>query len=90
MKDPIAQIKAWLFPSLISILAGVIWNDVNEVKVDVKALVAQSNVDKTRIDNLERAVFSYSIPNEKKIPKLAVANMEAILPDNKFRFRQKQ
>jgi hypothetical protein len=35
----------------------MIWHDVNEVKADVKALMAQSNIDKTRIDNLERSVF---------------------------------
>lgn len=57
MKDPIAQIKAWLFPSLITILAGIIWNDVQEIKSDVKSLMAQSNIDKTRIDNLERVIF---------------------------------
>lgn len=57
MKDSVAQIKAWLFPSLITILAGIIWNDVQEIKGDVKSLMAQSNIDKTRIDNLERIIF---------------------------------
>ena len=44
--------KVWIFPSLVSIIALLIWNDVNEIKSDVKALMAQSNIDKTRIDNL--------------------------------------
>lgn len=57
MKDSVAQIKAWLFPSLITILAGIIWNDVQEIKGDVKSLMAQSNIDKTRIDNLERVIY---------------------------------
>ena len=35
----------------------MIWHDVSEIKSDVKALMAQSNIDKTRIDNLERNVF---------------------------------
>lgn len=50
----ITQIKAWLFPTLIAILGTIIWNDVKEIKNDVKALMAQSNIDKTRIDNLEK------------------------------------
>jgi hypothetical protein len=57
MKQQIEAFKVWIFPSLVSILAMMIWNDVSEIKADVKALMAQSNVDKTRIDNLERNVF---------------------------------
>ena len=57
MKEQIEAFKVWIFPSLVSILAMMIWNDVNEIKSDVKALMAQSNVDKTRIDNLERNVY---------------------------------
>ncbi len=57
MKEQIEAFKVWIFPSLVSILAMMIWNDVSEIKADVKALMAQSNIDKTRIDNLERNVF---------------------------------
>jgi len=57
MKEQIEAFKVWIFPSLVSVVAIMIWNDVNEIKSDVKALMAQSNVDKTRIDNLERNVF---------------------------------
>ena len=60
MKEQIEAFKVWIFPSLVSILAMMIWNDVSEIKSDVKALMAQSNVDKTRIDNLERNVFKAS------------------------------
>lgn len=54
----IDQVKAWLFPVLISIFSAYIWQDIKEIKSDVKVLMAQSNIDKTRIDNLERQVFS--------------------------------
>jgi len=87
MKDPIAQIKAWLFPSLISILAGIIWNDVQEIKSDVKALMAQSNIDKTRIDNLERLTYksrttSSNFPgNNKKSDESMI--LVAVMPNNK-------
>jgi len=53
----LSQFKSWIFPGLVSILGMMIWNDVNEIKADVKALMAQSNIDKTRIDNLEREVY---------------------------------
>jgi hypothetical protein len=57
MKEQIEAFKVWIFPSLVSIVAMMIWNDVSTIKADVKALMAQSNIDKTRIDNLERNVF---------------------------------
>lgn len=62
----------------------MIWNDVNEIKADVKALMAQSAIDKTRIDNLERAVFSSksgntNIPKDKGLPE-PFYNMIAIMP----------
>lgn len=89
MRDPIAQIKTWLFPSLISILAAIIWNDVQEIKTDIKALIAQSNIDKTRIDNLERQMYSAapSFPNGNKKPPVQLAKSDAALPNNKFRIK---
>ena len=33
-----------------------IWRDVNELRSDVKALLAQSNIDKTEIQNLKKEV----------------------------------
>jgi hypothetical protein len=86
MKDPVAQIKAWLFPSLMTLLAGIIWNDVQEIKADVKALMAQSNIDKTRIDNLERVIFqgrsSSNVPSRRNNDDDSVMFM-AIIPNNK-------
>lgn len=86
MKDPVAQIKAWLFPSVITLLAGIIWNDVQEIKADIKALMAQSNIDKTRIDNLERAVFQNkplsNVPARRNNDGDSVMFM-AIIPNNK-------
>ena len=87
MKDPVAQIKAWLFPAVITVLAAIIWNDVKEIKGDVKALMAQSNIDKTRIDNLERVIFNESSPIKTfyENPERAVA----ILPNNNFEIKKK-
>lgn len=52
------KVKIWLFPTVMSLLAALIWHDVNEIRTDIKALMAQSSIDKTRIDNLERIVYS--------------------------------
>jgi len=49
-------LKLYLFPSLVSILAMMIWRDVSELRTDVKQLLAQSNVDKTEIQNLKKDV----------------------------------
>jgi hypothetical protein len=80
-----------VFPSLVSVLGIMIWNDVVEIKTDVKALIAQSNVDKTRIDNLEREVYktnvTYKLPSlpleSKKVLKydmIAVINKNDLTP----------
>lgn len=83
----IEAFKAWIFPSLVSVLAMMIWNDVNEVKADVKALMTQSSIDKTRIDNLERYIYGRSasypdVPFQNREPRV---NEFAIIPqDRKF------
>ncbi len=70
---------------MITVLAGIIWNDVKEIKGDVKALMAQSNIDKTRIDNLERVIFqgkpTSNIPSKKDGDKSFV--LLAVMPNNK-------
>jgi hypothetical protein len=50
------SIKLYFFPSLVTILAMLIWRDVSELRSDVKSLLAQSNIDKTEILNLKRDV----------------------------------
>lgn len=49
-------IKLYVFPSLLSLVALLIWRDVTELRSDVKALLAQSSVDKTKIEQLEKEV----------------------------------
>ena len=39
----------------------LIWRDISELRSDVKALLAQSNIDKTRIDNLTNDVKALEI-----------------------------
>ena len=74
--------KVWIFPSLASAMALLIWNDVSEIKSDVKQLMAQSNVDKTRIDNLERVVYKTAASFPTNIPATPVVlDHVAILPE---------
>lgn len=88
MKDSITQIKAWLFPSVITLLAGIIWNDVQEIKADVKQLMAQSNIDKTRIDNLERIIYKSTEPIKSSFNDHQ--QIVAILPTNNFETKKKE
>ena len=84
--------KVWIFPSLASAMALLIWNDVNEIKGDVKALMAQSNVDKTRIDNLERVVYktTTSFPSSGlPVKEFPMTTYYAILPNKDLLKKQK-
>ena len=86
-ESALTQFKSWIFPGIVSILGMMIWQDVTEIKKDVKALMAQSNIDKTRIDNLEREVYksgsTYKIPfpldnppKEPKVGPVAIMNKD--------------
>ena len=82
--------KVWIFPTLVSFLAMMIWNDVSEIKADVKALMAQSNIDKTRIDNLERTIYkSSSFPTPIPSKEPAMLTRYAILPNKDIYKKQK-
>jgi hypothetical protein len=83
----IAAFKVWVFPSLVSLVSLLIWNDVNEIKADVKLLMAQSNVDKTRIDNIEREMFkTSSVPLGPSNQRVEYEQLVAVLPDNKIKY----
>jgi len=81
----IAAFKVWIFPTLVSLVSLLIWNDVNEIKSDVKLLMAQSNIDKTRIDNLERQMFKTANAPEAPTKELVdYQQLVAVLPNNKM------
>lgn len=83
----IAAFKVWVFPSLVSLVSLLIWNDVNEIKADVKLLMAQSNIDKTRIDNIEREIFkTSSAPLVPSSQPVEYQQLVAILPNNKLKY----
>lgn len=90
------SIKLYFFPSLVTVLAMLIWRDVSELRSDVKSLLAQSNIDKTEILNLKRDV---EILNHRTFKPIGlnlntfyhdsffkheeVFNIDDYLPDNK-------
>ena len=91
----ISEVKTWIFPgivSLIGLFAGMMLNgiqqDLAEVKSDIKILMAQSNIDKTRIDNLERQVYksTAAAPIQPSREESTREVMYAVLPDNKIKF----
>lgn len=87
----VSAIKVWIFPTLVSLVSLLIWNDVNEIKADVKALMAQSNIDKTRIDNLERIIYkrTSSLPFDEPTRDVVFESF-AILPNNRTTIKNKQ
>jgi hypothetical protein len=71
MDNPVDQVKAYFFPTVISIVSLMIWHDISEMKTDIKQLIVQSNVDKTRINNLEREIYKtgFKVPTPpSKLP----------------------
>jgi hypothetical protein len=74
-------IKLYLFPVLVTILATLIWRDVTEMRSDVKMLLAQSNVDKTDIQNLKRDV---QMLEQAVFNKRVVAETEFDINHDKF------
>jgi hypothetical protein len=56
------KIKSNIFPATLSVIAMFIWRDISELRSDVKSLLAQSSVDKTKIENLERIIYNKKMP----------------------------
>jgi len=75
-KSVMNTVKVWLFPSVISILALMLYDDIKEIKSDVKQLLAQSASDhseimnlKNQVEKLNNKVFATSFPeNSPKVP----------------------
>lgn len=84
------KMKLYVFPGLASLLGLLIWTTVNDIKEDlsavredIKVLMAQSNIDKTRIDNLERSVYLKTASIPFKAPILPeFVRLIAIKPDD--------
>lgn len=49
----LTTVKSWLFPTVLSILALMLYDDIKEIKTDVKQLLSQSAADHVEIINLK-------------------------------------
>lgn len=99
MASPVVdKLKLYAFPGLASLLGLLIWTTVNDIKTelaavreDMKILMAQSNIDKTRIDNLERVVYgekiktaSTDLPKNKESDQPEFVKIVAIKPEDRI------
>lgn len=66
-------IKLYLFPSVVTLLAAMIWRDVNELRTDVKQLLAEASSNKSKVERLEKQV---DVLNQAvfKMPKASSRN----------------
>ena len=85
----ITTFKLYLFPTLVTILAMLIWRDVSELRGDVKSLLAQSNVDKTNIEQLQRdnRILEQAVFN-KKLTSCNYDNTSLIQYDKFFKHEE--
>jgi hypothetical protein len=74
----VTTIKLYVFPALVTVISMLIWRDISELRSDVKALLAQSNIDKTRIDNLinDVRVLEQIIYNKKTTTSTSWLNIQ--------------
>ena len=47
------EVKSWITPALLSFVSMMLYQNMQEMKSDIKTLLNQSAQDKVRIDNLE-------------------------------------
>jgi hypothetical protein len=47
------EVKSWITPALLSFVSMMLYQDMQEMKSDIKLLLNQNAQDKVRIDNLE-------------------------------------
>ena len=92
-KSMLNTVKVWLFPSVLSILCVMLYDDIREIKSDVKQLLAQAASDHTEIINLksqvnliDNKVFTFNSPKDsdknKFPPSLVRTDIALIHQDN--------
>lgn len=98
----INTLKLYIFPSIVTILAMMIWRDVSELRSDVKQLLAESASNKAKVERLERqvdqlnqAVFKMprtagNIPEPGDNNSSNISPMYAILNKDEYVYIKKQ
>jgi hypothetical protein len=91
------MVKIWLFPSLISVLGWFLITSVNEMKSDIKKLLAQASADQIQIEFLQKEVdalnhktFGMSNPNPpNEIPNYVHSDL-AFLHQEEDKYKNKK
>ena len=87
----IDAVKAWLLPGIVGLGFMMFQNNLTEMKLDIKKLLAQSERDQVKIEYLEQEVKTLRrklddlVTNDKPInnPKNELPKTYAILPSKK-------
>jgi hypothetical protein len=81
----ISKLKLYLFPTIVTLLATMIWRDVTELRSDVKQLLAESSSNKTKVERLEKQVDQLN----KSVYKIPVTKNQDNQPfDNDYSYNQ--
>lgn len=71
------EVKSWITPALLSFVSMMLYQNMQEMKGDIKTLLNQSAQDKVRIDNLE----SRFIRIEDKLYHKQTRESSIVVPD---------
>jgi len=71
------EVKSWITPALLSFVSMMLYQNMQEMKSDIKTLLNQSAQDKVRIDNLETRFLRF----EDKLYNKQTREAAIITPD---------
>lgn len=71
------EVKSWITPALLSFVSMMLYQDMQEMKSDIKTLLNQSAQDKVRIDNLETRFLRF----EDKLYQKQTREISVVFPD---------
>lgn len=71
------EVKSWITPALLSFVSMMLYQNMQEMKSDIKTLLNQSAQDKVRIDNLESRFLRF----EDKLYNKQTREASIVLPD---------
>jgi glucosamine 6-phosphate synthetase-like amidotransferase/phosphosugar isomerase protein len=94
MDKTINSIKVWVAPLLFSAITYLLWQDISEMKSDVKKLLAESEYRKAVIETLKQDVdqIKKTVYYNKPITqdtKLKIKEISYFLAEDIFRFKRK-
>lgn len=88
----ITAVKAWALPAVFAFAVGMLNTSLQEMKQDIKTLLAQSERDQVKIDYLEKEVQALRIKfdavsqneNQNHEDTIPIPQFFAIIPEKLF------